>query len=215
MFNQKLNFRFHLKNDRIQLRNVHLKHPMFQSTKFHVTGSARKTLEKKLGFVLQPKLPLSAYFRFMKEVRPSVIAAHPKLKQKQLCAIFSKMWSSLDATEKEKYIAEYKNEMLKYSDTLKNYKSQLTDDQKRIIEEKVSEGNTKKIIKSYKDRASKLGKPKRPATLFLKYFHEQTDRKPDEEYKVYMKRMSRRWSRLTKAEKEKYKATAEELENYK
>lgn len=178
------------------------------------TGSARKTLEKKLGFSLKPKKPLSPYFRFMEEVRPSVTAARPHIKPKDMYPVISTMWNSLDATAKEKYVIEYKNELLKYSDIIENYNRQLTEDQCRKIEENVSAANTRNLIKSYKERARELDKPKRPISSFVKYFHEQTDRKAGEQYKVYMKRMSLRWSRLKRNEKEKYKLTADELENY-
>ena len=123
----------------MHLRDVHLNHSMHKSIKVLVKKpslSMRKTLEKECGYPLRPKGPLPPFFRFLKEVQPSVAMEHPNLKSPKIISIIGQMWRSLETAEKEKFIKEYTNELAKYSDEVKNYKQAIPDDGKRKMKEK-------------------------------------------------------------------------------
>lgn len=167
-----------------------------------------------MGFNLKPKEPLSPFFRFMGDVQLSVAAQHPHLKRPEQCRVIGKMWKSLDASEKEKYLKGYKDDLLKYSVEIVNFNETFTEDKKIKLEKKLEEMRMRINIKLYQKKARELGKPKRPINAFFKYFHSQTDRQPEEGYKDYVKRVASRWRALSEAKRKKYKTTAEEIENY-
>lgn len=169
-----------------------------------------------------PKQPLPPYFRFMQQVRPSLKTEHPDLKPKEIIKAITERWKLLGTEEKEMLSKEYRDDLKTYSENIANYNRTLTADNKRIIEQKLADVSKQKLIKSrqkliktYQKKALELNKPKKPPSSFLRYFHAQTDRLPDEPYKEHMKRVSCRWQALSKNRKKKYETTSEEMENYK
>lgn len=173
-----------------------------------------KSIEEKLGIPEKPKRPITPYFRFMNEIRSSVKAKNPKLKQVELTPIMGKMWKSLDASKKEKFVKSFKDEMLSFTDTMAKYKKGLTEDDVRKIKETKAELKERKVTLMQQKKSRSLGKPKKPMSSFLIYLQMQTDRKANEEYKNYVKRVSIRWQALSESEQGKYKPQPEELENY-
>lgn len=173
-----------------------------------------KSIEEKLGIPEKPKHPPTAYFRFLKEIRPSVQVKNPKLNQMELTSVMAKMWTSLEASKKEKFIKAYNDEMVAYTDRLTKYKEGLSEDDIRVMKETKAKLKERKIALTQQKKIRSLGRPKKPLSKFLMYLHMQTDRKQNEEYKTYLKRVSIRWQELSQSEQEKYKPQPKEVESY-
>lgn len=65
-------------------------------------------IARRLGIPERPKKPLSAFMRFLQEIRPS-IQASTKL-PREVPRIASTQWKKLDANQKQKYVAEFEKE---------------------------------------------------------------------------------------------------------
>lgn len=185
------------------MRDIHLHQPML------------KSLEEKLGLPPRPKKPASAYFRFMGEVRPTIVAKNPKLKQTEVMTMMGKMWKSLDESKKEKFSKGYKEDMARYSNVIAEYRDRLSEDDIRKIKETKFEKKERKLVLSHQKKSRDLGKPRKPMSSYLRYFQEQKDRQPKEKHSDFVKRVSVRWHALADAEREKYKVTVQDSEQYK
>lgn len=194
---------------------IHLRHYPYQSRQKGLSAFMRKSIDKCTGITSRPKPPIPPFVRFLNQVRASVKEQHPHLKPSELNTMISERWKSLEAAEKEILSKAYLHDRLKYAEDFANFNQTLTVDQKRLIDEKLAQIRDRNLIKSYKKRALELNKPKKPANRFLRFFHAQTDRQPDESYKDHMKRIASRWQTLSKTKKKKYATPTEELENYK
>lgn len=150
----------------------------------------------------------------MKEVRDTVKTKNPQLSPTELTTVIAKMWKSLDATKRDKYSNLQTEELVLYKDAIAKYKNSLTADQIRRIKEAKVEDKERKAATALRQKSVELGKPRKPIQSFLKYLQEQTDRKPDEEHKAFLKRVSVNWKALPESEKEKYKANSIEIERY-
>lgn len=151
----------------------------------------------------------------MKEIRPSVVAKNPKLSTVEVSSIIGKMWKSLDAAKKEKFSKGYEDEKAGFMDVMNKYKENLTPDDIKNIKELKADKKERKTFLLQKKKSRELGKPKKPISSFLRYLKMQTDRKPDEDYPIYLKRVSGKWLGLTENEREKFKPSVQELESYK
>lgn len=189
--------------------------PPSQHPQKRLSAYTRKSFDKIAGLPSKPKQPIPPYIRFMLQVRPLVKAEHPHLQVRDMYTIITERWKLLDDKEKEILSKEYRNDLLKYSEEIANYNRTLTDDDKQLIEQKLADINGRSLMIACTKRARELNKPKKPANSFLRFLHAQTDRQPDERYKVYMKRIGLRWQELSEMKKKKYKTTPEEMENYK
>lgn len=170
-----------------------------------------KSVEEKLGLQAKPKRPIAPYFRFVIENRPTVVAKHPELKCSEINSILGKMWRTLDPTDKAKFSKGFQYELSDYySNEYTEYRSSLSEDDKRKIRQMKLEIKKRRIVVTKQRKHRKLDKPKKPLNSFFRYFTAQTDRKPNEPYKEYVERITSRWNTLSDAEKEKYKTSAEE-----
>lgn len=169
-----------------------------------------KSVEEKLGLPLKPKKPIAPFFRFSTEMRPSVIANNPHLKSAQINSILGTMWKTFDAAKKERFTKGFQVELRDYySNEYTKYRATLSEDDKIKIKEMKAKIKNRRILSSKRKQNLVLGKPKRPMNSFLRYVKAQTDRKPNENYKDYIRRLTLTWKGLTDAEKEQYKSPEE------
>ncbi|KAG4074286.1 hypothetical protein HA402_008695 [Bradysia odoriphaga] len=163
----------------------------------------------------RPKQPIPPYFRFVQQIRPQVIAEYPHLKMNKLYKIIGEKWKSLDSEQKAIFSAEYKSDMREYEKEIWKYNRKINGDDLKRVQKEIQDSEDEKPIKHYREEARKLNKPKRPTPAFLKFLHSQSDRAGGESPKEYMQRLSLKWRSLSETERNKYKTTPEELENYK
>lgn len=178
----------------------------------------RALIEEKLGLPVKPKRPIAPFFQYMIEIRASVVAQHPTLKTSEHVALISKMWRELDATKSEKYYKVYQNESIAYQEPLAQYNKTKTEEHKRTVKEKQKELQKeiekRKIVRSQRKKAQALDRPKRPLSMYLRYLQAQADRQPDEKFVDYRSRKSSEWKRLSESQKEIYKPSTDEIQNY-
>lgn len=174
-----------------------------------------KSIEEKLGLPAKPKRPVTPYFRFMSEIRPTVQAKNPKLKASELVSMIGKMWNSMEDNKKEKFAKGFKDEMVSYNLGIAKYKDSLSEEDLRKIKETRFEKKERKIVLLQQKKCRDLGKPRKPISSFIRFMQKQTDRQPKEQYTDFLKRASIKWHSLSDAERQKYKASAQDEENYK
>lgn len=97
---------------------------------FNADGSKKKRQYKPRD-PNAPKRPLTAYFRYLQEMRPKIAAEVQARgppadgnKAGDISKIATERWNSLPAGEQAPYRAAYKKEMVNYDEAVKQYKAQ-------------------------------------------------------------------------------------------
>ncbi|XP_046405972.1 transcription factor A, mitochondrial-like isoform X2 [Ischnura elegans] len=131
----------------------------------------------------KPKKPLTPYFRFMAEMRPELKKSHPDCKVTELVRLLADKWEKFPQETKQKYLEDYKKDLLAYSNVKNKYEMQLTDDQKQLLkrakDEMVAAKENRKLKKKMKD----LGKPRKPGSAFIIFFNSKLSGRGDAPYK--------------------------------
>ncbi|XP_046407621.1 transcription factor A, mitochondrial-like isoform X1 [Ischnura elegans] len=142
----------------------------------------------------KPKKPLSPYFRFMAEMRPDLKKSHPDCKVTELAKFLGDKWEKFPQETKQKYLEDYRKDMIVYVDAKNKYEMQLTDDQKLLLkrakEEMVAAKENRKLKKKMKD----LGKPRRPPSAFVMFFSSRQSARGDTPYKEWVSKLGKEWS---------------------
>ncbi|XP_055386504.1 uncharacterized protein LOC129615367 [Condylostylus longicornis] len=179
----------------------------------------KTSLEEKIGLPPKPKKPLTPYFRFMKKMRDSVTAENPNAKAHEIVKILASKWENLDEINKKKLQEEYKKDQISYLETRTKYDSKVTDEQRGELKQLKQELADAKQKRAMRKRIKDLGKPKKPASAFLRFLkHERsaTPQGPNQTYKEWHKKTVEKWARLSDVEKEPFvKESGKELEAYK
>lgn len=73
----------------------------------------KANVEERIGIPDKPRKPLTPYFRFMKEIRPSFVAKNPDLKQVDIIKGIAKIWNEeIDQKKKDKLQEDFKKEQV-------------------------------------------------------------------------------------------------------
>lgn len=188
------------------------------TARFKYAVSEVAFIQQKLGLPLSPKKPIVPFFRYMIEIRKSVVAQNPTLKTTEHVKLISRMWKSLDDTKKEKYYIAHQNEYITYCEKLAEYNRTVTKQDKQTVKEKrkdiIEEIEKRKYIRLQRKKSLALGKPKKPLSGFLKFLEVQADRQPNEKYHEYLRRKSFEWKNLSESQKEVFKAPAGDMLNH-
>lgn len=100
---------------------------------FQTSSCDQASLEEKLGIPPRPKRPLTPFFRFMKEIRPSVTKENPNLAGLDVVRKVAEKYKSIDPALLRKLTEEYHKDQEEYLKTKFRYESQLTTEQKQNI----------------------------------------------------------------------------------
>lgn len=178
-----------------------------------------KTLEEKVGMPPRPKKPLTPYFRFMNEQRPKLLASNPQLTVIEIVKQVSKEWESAEISLKQRLQEEYKKDQEKYVETRTKYDSKITDEQRSQLKELKQEQNEAKEKRMMRKRIKELGRPKKPASAFLKFIGKEraiTPQTPKETFREWHQKATSKWSSMTDEQKSVYlMESRKELEKYK
>lgn len=192
----------------LKLRDIHLGRNIFKSIR----------IDDKLGIPIKPKKPTNIFGLFIRENLRSVSEAHPTLKVTELFSIMARMWNTIDATAKEKFIIKYKIMLAKYLNEFAEYNRTLSENDKRIIKEMKDKKKKNEIKKEMtrlkRKKAQELNRPKEPNKTFFRYIGRHTDRQPHEKHQNYLKRKASEWRTLSEAEKQIYKPPEEDVKNF-
>jgi len=160
----------------------------------------------------QPKKPLTAYFRYLADVRTTTKEANPDLKAKELTKLIGKKWRELPAEEKTVYEEPAKAALEKWREEMADYKKTDTykdfQKEKELAKQEPPAGSKRK--KKYpKDKNA----PKRPATAYFLYsasVRESVKASMEEgmrnQVKEVAKKMGAGWKALSEEEKTEWKA---------
>jgi len=143
---------------------------------------------------VKPKLPMNAFIEFLQNNHAKVRTTQGT-DYKTTLKIVGEMWQNLSPTEKERYLARYRQRKVKYTKEMDLWKEQAPF-RPKTREDKGQE------------------KPKKPPSIFLK-FKNGLERKADENHKEFMKRASAEYHQLPEEKVRKFKDDyLVQMENY-
>lgn len=185
---------------------------------FNTPSAGLKTLEEQVGLPPRPKKPLTPYFRFMVDMRSKMLAEEPTIKTIEAVRSISRKWKTVDPNLKQRLEEEYKKEKQIYVEKRARYDAKITDyhrsEMKKLKDEKAKVKERKQLRQRVKD----LGRPKRPASAFLRYINQQriiNPYLPPVTYREWYQTCIDRWGKLSPNEKEEFfKEAAVEFEKY-
>lgn len=166
-----------------------------------------KSLEEKVGLPPKPKKPLTPFFRYIKKVRPAILAENPNIKATDVIKTISKQWETVDPTLKQQFQDEYLKEKIIYVETRAKYDSKITKEQRNEIKQLKEENIAAKERRMTKKRIAQLERPKKPASAFLLFVSKErqaTPQRANQTYREWHAEMTKRWSNLSDAEKEPF-----------
>uniref|UniRef100_A0A1B6DBC7 HMG box domain-containing protein n=1 Tax=Clastoptera arizonana TaxID=38151 RepID=A0A1B6DBC7_9HEMI len=187
----------------------------FPSVLCHPSCGIKHSIIDKLGLPPKPKKPPTAFLKFLKQIRPSIVQENPKLKAADVAKIGSKKWETIDPKLKTELEAEFKQQMKEFFSAMQKYETQLSPKQLNDIKEaKLHEAELKQR-KLHKQKIKTLNRPKRPAPTFLKYMQERQSERGDIPVLEWQKKLGRDWENLSPEKKQKYEEQAKkESEQY-
>lgn len=178
-----------------------------------------KSLEEQVGLPPRPKKPLTPYFRFMREMRPKLQANDPKISTIEIVQRLSKQWVDVDPKLKERLQSEYKKDQQVYMELRTKYESKLTDEQRAEIKQMKQDISDAKERKQLRKRVKDLGRPKKPASAFLRFVASErlnTPQTTEQTYREWHQKATAKWTRLSDEEKAVYlQESRKELDHYK
>ncbi|XP_062125674.1 transcription factor A, mitochondrial [Drosophila sulfurigaster albostrigata] len=178
-----------------------------------------KSLEEQVGLPPRPKKPLTPYFRFMREMRPKLAAKDPNISTVQIVQELSRRWVDVDAKLKERLQAEYKKDQESYVEQRAKYDAKITDEQRAELKQMKQDISDAKERKQLRKRVKELGRPKKPASAFLRFVASErlnTPQTAQQTYREWHQKATAKWSRLSDEEKAVYmQESRKELDHYK
>ncbi|XP_054726637.1 transcription factor A, mitochondrial isoform X1 [Anastrepha obliqua] len=182
-------------------------------------ASSIRTLEEKLGIPPRPKKPLTPYFRFMQEQRPKIIAENPKISTVDIVRMVSKRWNDADAALKKRLQDDYRRDQHQFVEIRTKYEAKLTDEQRAELKQLKKDIQDAKDRRMIRKRIKELGRPKRPASAFLRFLTQErtnSPQTPKQTYREWHQWCTEKWSRLSDKEKEVFLAESrKDMELYK
>uniref|UniRef100_A0A1A9V5H5 HMG box domain-containing protein n=1 Tax=Glossina austeni TaxID=7395 RepID=A0A1A9V5H5_GLOAU len=183
------------------------------------TTNATKSLEEQVGLPPKPKKPLTPYFRFMAEHRSKLHAENKKVPAIELVRIISKKWETCDPSVKTRLQEQYTIDRQKYIENRTKYEANISDKQRKEIKglkQEIKETKEKRIMRK---RVKELGRPKKPASAFIKFLAKEkikSPSRPQQSWRDWFKQVAAKWAQLSQDEKDVYlQESRRELEVYK
>ncbi|XP_068156663.1 transcription factor A, mitochondrial isoform X1 [Drosophila tropicalis] len=178
-----------------------------------------KTVEEQVGLPPRPKKPLTPYFRYMREMRPKLIAANPNISTVEAVRQLSKSWVDVDAKLRDRLQDEYKKDKETYIALRAKYDATVTDEQRAEIRQIKQDLVDAKERRQLRKRVKELGRPKKPASAFLRFVASERINTPQtgqQTYRDWHQKATAKWTRLSDAEKAVYlQESRKELDQYK
>ncbi|XP_061392318.1 transcription factor A, mitochondrial [Musca vetustissima] len=199
-------------NRPIAVANLSLSSPALAS-------STKLTIEQQVGLPVRPKKPLTPYFRFMNDLRPKILAQSPNLPLIEVVKQVSKKWETADPSLKQRLQEEYKKEQQEYIEKRMKYDSKITDEQRNQIKELKQEKIEAKERRMMRKRIKDLGRPKKPASAFIRFIAKErirTPQSPKQTFREWHETATKKWASLSQSEKDIYmQESRKEFETYK
>lgn len=175
----------------------------------------KQTVEEKLGIPPKPKKPLTPYFRFMQQIRPSLMKKNPQARVTDIVKMVAAEWEKVDQATRDSLQTKFHEEMMVYAEEYTHYQNSLTDEQRKALREAREKAMKQKRRKITHKKMEEMGKPKRPTTGFIRFMNEQKDKRGDIPFKEWQLKVAEAWQQLPENEKEEYtKHSQRELAEY-
>ncbi|NXN22214.1 TFAM factor, partial [Nycticryphes semicollaris] len=158
----------------------------------------------------RPKRPLTAYFRFLKENRPTFRQNNPEMSNMELVKKLAGAWKELPASQKQVYEDARKTDWQKYSEQLAAYKAQLSPAQAVALKEERRKRLAKRRLFRAKREMTVLGKPKRPRSGFNIFVSENFQESEGVSPVAKLKQLFDVWRKLSPSQKQPYLQLAED-----
>ncbi|KAM8818825.1 upstream-binding factor 1-like protein 1 [Rhynchonycteris naso] len=176
-----------------------------------------------------PKKPLTPYLRFFKEKRLLYSQMHPKLRNQELTKVLSEKYKALPEQMKLKYISDFQKEKQSFEEKLVQFRKDhpdLVQNSRNSVVPKRSPAKTQKKfqenveVKSppenyFSEKIEFPGEPQKPPMNEYQKFHQdlwQTRELQGLPPRERMVEIGRRWQRVPRSQKERYRKQAEELQ---
>ncbi|XP_046990464.1 transcription factor A, mitochondrial [Schistocerca americana] len=199
-----------------QFRNVLLpRHSLGSFPADQPSCGLKQSVEEKLGLPPRPKKPLTPYFRFMQQIRPSIIQKNPQAKATDIVKMVAAEWEKADQGVRDSLQRKFHEEMMEYAEEYTHYQNKLTDKQRQALREAKDQKVREKRKKLIQKKMQEMGKPKRPMTGFVRFMYEQKDKRGSLPFREWQAKVAEEWQQLPDNEKEEYsKKSQRDLADY-
>ncbi|NWR71987.1 TFAM factor, partial [Centropus unirufus] len=158
----------------------------------------------------RPRRPLTAYFRFMKEMLPAFREKHPEMNNVELVKKIANAWKELPASQKQVYEEAKKTDWLRYEEQLAAYKAQLTPAQEAALKEERQKYLARRRLLRTKREMVVLGKPKRPRSSFNIFMSEKFQETEGVSPVAKLKYLFDVWQKMSSSQRQPYLQLAED-----
>lgn len=172
----------------------------------------KQSIEQKLNLPAKPKKPLTPFFRFMKQIRPSIIEENPNLPITEISRRISQKWGNIDPKVRNDIELQYHKDKEAYDQARLNYESSLSSEQKDAMAQerlKIVQAKTKRKLKK---KAKEQDKPKKPPTSYGLFVLSKANSRGNIPVTEWSKDLSKEWKNLDEAKKNKFINEAKELQ---
>lgn len=179
---------------------------------FTSSYNAKSKTDDQTTLPVKPKRPLTPYLKFVQDHKSEILEKYNinKSKVTDLAKKCGEEWSKTDASIKEKYEKDYKEEFDKYQKQINKYSSELTEEQKILIEKEHERKLKNKAKLEMRHKMQLNDKPKKPPTSFTLYLMDEAQLQNKTLPKM-MSEMKGAWNLLDETKKGAYISQYEKL----
>ncbi|KAF4519584.1 hypothetical protein B566_EDAN003751 [Ephemera danica] len=171
---------------------------------FQQSAGVKQSLEKKAGIPEKPKRPMTPYFRYMADVRPTIMKNNPDAKITDIAKVIGSQWEKLNPANKQQLSVAYQKEKEVYLQALEKYNSKLSEEDRLKLKDTKKQIEERREKSKLKMRIKELGKPKKPPTAYLYFANEKLAQRGGTDIVEWRKKTSEQWSALSEKDKEVY-----------
>ncbi|KAG9484968.1 hypothetical protein GDO78_008197 [Eleutherodactylus coqui] len=157
-----------------------------------------------------PKRPLSSFFRFVSEHRPTLAKQYPEAKLTEISKILALEWKGLSESARKRYVEAANEELSKYKSEVRKYKENLNPLELQLLNEKKKERLVKRKHIRHRRELTILGKPKGARSAYNIYMSENFQETKGISMTEKMKHLQEDWKRLPQSQKQMYVQLAQD-----
>ncbi|XP_065219730.1 uncharacterized protein LOC135845191 [Planococcus citri] len=153
----------------------------------------------------KPKKPLSTFFRYINLIEPEVIQQHPNAKRTEIVKIAAEKFKTLSAESLLPLQNAYSNDMELYKKEMEAYTANLTDEQKKVLEQLKAVDKKNMQRRQLKKDFKEANKPKRPLNAYMLFAQKRrTEIGPVANVAEFTVKIGGEWKNLSEQERNKY-----------
>ncbi|XP_075072465.1 transcription factor A, mitochondrial [Mixophyes fleayi] len=157
-----------------------------------------------------PKRPLTSFFRYIVQQRPTVLKKYPDIKPLEIPKILALEWKELSESVKKPYIEAANADYLNYKDEMRKFKDKLSPFELDLLKRQRKEMLVKRKHSKRKRELSLLGKPKGYRNAFNIFMSEHFHDNEVSSLSERMTSLHNKWKTLPSSQKQMYIQLAED-----